>query len=543
MDTKKGVCRQISQSQFNHPRFFFIQPIRMSNNSSSGPMKSYTPAPRYIPPSVPLAEFAKDNIDIKVIDLILEKAQKLVSNKLFRTVKLVSDMANGPLPLLAEDMDISNGKIVLYDPKFPYDPVAYEAAKKSRSGKWPRDVARPRRIAAITKPFLLGPRSKPNGLGNNQDKVDDKPTPEGGQKRSVLTNAYPPFSCLAASQSADDGKPYNAEMDSLVGFVSNFRRNVCEYLCTHPTIEFKSDTKTNEEKLAEANTELLKMKIARKNQDNAAMVPEYDKFLAKFCHANIKAPKSRSGSAERPQQPRSLEEQLEDRKNSAAQEVTRFTGRAYIVFRSRIGFPNVITRDDPDQPVDAGSFHPNPYIRSRLNVIDAAVLSSTKKNFVYSAPLIYYLNVKTMQWTQMTPEEADSTKWPEQRKLIVSVVTTPEFTPNGGPGMTMVRLPIDALLVWGVAGAHVPDDYAGGATTVSEEISDPDAIACLAGLGTTDDPENAADKFNHMPQVDFGQERRGTKRGFAENGDDPQATKRANAAVELTEGMSPSDFA
>lgn len=509
----------------------------MSNNSSSALVNaSYVPVSAYTPPYVALIEFKKDITDIKGIDQILENARRTIACRLFGyTVKRVSDMKDRtPLPLFEEDMDTPNGKIVLYDPDIPYDAPGYLAAKKekARSGRWPKNVSRPQRMAVITNPFMLGPRSKPNGLGNNQDTVDNKPIKEGDQKRSVLTNAYPPFSCLVATPSSSDSKPHNIELDNLVRFVSNFRRSVCEYLCTHQSIKFKSES--NDEKMKQVNIDLLKMRGACENRDEKTKFAAYDQFLARFCHANIKTPKPRSGGAEKTQPaPMTIEEELRALQESQAQEITRFTGQEYVVFRSRVGFPKKENGFKPPGAVE--SIHRNPLIRARLAEIDAAV----KGGFAYSVPLIYYLNIRTKQWTQMTPEEADS-NWPDKRKLIVSVVTSPEFTSNGGPGMTMVRLPITALFIWGEAGAHVPDNYGGGVATAGEEISDADAIAILDGLGTTDNPENAADGFNHMPQADSGQERRGTKRGLGDNGDDPQATKRA--ATDLTEGMSPFDF-
>lgn len=497
-------------------------------------MNSFVPAPRYTHPHVPLVLFENDITDIKGINAILENARRTIAARLFGyTVKLASEMCTEfPLPLLAEDMDTANGKIVVYDPSVPYDEAGYLTAKKekARTGKWPKDTNRPRRVAVITKPFLLGPRSKPNGLGNDKDMVDNKPTKEGDQKRSVLTNAYPPFSCLVADQLSGSGKPYNTEMDNIVGFASNFRRSVCDYLRAHDQIEFKSES--SDKKINEVNIGLLEMRVACKNKDRDARFAAYDDFLSKFCHANVKTPKSRGGDM--PQQPMTPEEKLKALKASATKEVTRFTGDEYAVFRTRVGFPKKETSFK--YPGVDDFVHRNPTIRTRLAEIDAAVKGGGfGGGFAYSVPLIYFINNKTKQWTLMSPEQADSDKWPHQQKLIVSVMTAPEFTPNGGPGMTMVRLPITALFVWGEAGDHVPSNFGGGVATVGEELKDADALACLDGLRSIVNPEDEPDGFSHMPQSDA---RRGTKRSLSDGGDD-QAMKRPNMTdyADLTHGV------
>jgi hypothetical protein len=483
-----------------------------------------------------LVLFKNDIADIKGIDEILENARRTITARLFGyTVKLTSEMCTEfPLPLLAEDMDTANGKIGIYDPSVPYDEAGYLAAKKekARSGKWPKDASRPRRVAVITKPFLLGPRSKPNGLGNDKDMIDNKPTKEGDQKRSVLTNAYPPFSCLAADQLSSDSKPYNVEMDNIVGFVSNFRRSVCEYLCDHEKILFKSESSDN--KINEVNKALVLMRRECKNKDRETKLAEYDKFLSKFCHANIKTPKSRNGGTTEKQpatEPMTLDEQLKAMEDSSAKEVTKFTAKEYVVFRSRVGF---VKKENSFKYPGAVEFvHRNPTIRTRLAEIDAAVKGG---GFAFTVPLIYYFNIRTKQWTLMTDEQADSDKWLHQQKLIVSVVTAPEFTPNGGPGMTMVRLPITALFVWGYAGDYVPDSFAGGVATVGEEVSGENALACLAGLESAVDPEDEPNGFDHMPQSDT---RRGTKRTLADGDGDDQAMKRPNTTdySDLTHGV------
>lgn len=491
-------------------------------------MKSFVPATRYTPPHVPLVQFKNDITDIKGIDEILENARRTIAARLFGyTVKLASEMCSQfPLPLLAEDMDTANGKIMLYDPSFSFDEAGYLAAKKekARSGKWPKGASRPRRMAVITRPFMLGPRSKPNGLGNDMDTGDNKPK-EGDQKRSVLTNTYPPFSCLVADKLSDSDKPYNTEMDTIIGFISNFRHSVCDYLCVHEQIEFKSD-----KKIDDVNVGLYEMRVACENKDREAKFVEYDNFLSKFCHANIKTPKSRGGESVS-QQPMTAGEKLKALRASTTKEITRFTGEEYVPIRSRIGFPK---KENGHKDQGAVKFvHRNPAIRARLAEIDAAVKGG---GFAYVAPLVYYFNIKTMQWTLMSDEQADSDKWPQQQKLIVSVVTAPELASNGGPSMTIVRLPITALFVWGYAGDYVPDNFAGGVATVGEEVSGENALACLAGLESAVDPEDEPNGFDHMPQSDA---RRGTKRTLADGDGDDQAMKRPNTTdySDLTHGV------
>lgn len=470
----------------------------------------------YSPPNVPLSVFT-DVKDRSIVDSLTNNARTTAEARFGWTVKPTSELAKTfPLPLIEEAMNTINGKLVMVDPAIPYDKAAYEAAKvtKATTGKWPAGASRPKEMAVITGPFMLNPRSKPNGLGNDGDVVNNKLVNDGDQKRTVLTHSYPPFSCVTETI-GPDRKPVNSEMHNIVAVISNFRRSVCDYLCNQSSIRFADNQKPGD--MAKVNKAMAAMRKARgEAKDDAAKFSAYDEFMTEYCHANVKTPAGRASSLSFDAMP---------------QEVTRFDGSQYVCFRNKVGFSKTENKSGNNRREAPTFVHRNPKIRDRLDHINATI----KGGFSYNRPVIYYFNAQRKQWVLMTDEEADSPKWPASPKLICSVVLRLQFSPNGGPAMTIVRAETAALFVWGQAGDQVPADFAGGIPTAGEPVSSTDALAFLQNLQPVVDPENYPDSFSHEPQSESGVQR--PKRKLLEDDDQGYATKKQQVA-DLTAGMS-----
>lgn len=454
-------------------------------------MKAYTP------PVVPLVVF-NDIKQLPLVNKLLNLAKKraqerFMYQKVMTTEEFLLHQGDRfPFSLQSVDMDSEKGKIVMVP-----DAIQQRDLPRARPGsKYSNANNGPQTIHLLTSPFLLRPCSKPNALGNDGEIVEGKPIKDGDQKRTVLTSAYPPFSCLVSPKAPKD-KPYNVEMDRLIDVTLWFRRSVCDLLCKEENTELVGS------ELGNANICLMEMRVACAEVDEKypdggraayeQKFPLYDKFMSTCCQPVIKKPKS-SADAQEPAAPKTAAEKLKAMREAKAAEIAKFSGTEYLTFKSRVGFPRKF--DDTKRKPEF--VHPNPFIRARIDQINA----SCNGSFAYTSPVIYYLNPATQSWDQMTSEQADSLAFFDQRKLIVSELFGYQFSPKGKPGSSQVRVNGLTLFVWGIAGSHVPDSFAGGMSMTGEKADDSEVLEYLrAQKTTTDTPSEEVDQFSHEPST------------------------------------------